>query len=169
MRNLIVWGTLVLAAAVAVGADGNGPPPWAYPVTTAAQPAKDDGTPKHVPGSSQAFTLTQIRSPFDVPDWHPDEHPAMPEVVTHGRAPDVRPCGYCHLPNGLGRPENASLAGLPASYIAQQVADFFEMKFEEIPGSDALLRGLLQGDWNHDFIVVEPGGKVESAMFGLKA
>ena len=33
-------------------------------------------------------------------------------------------CGYCHLPNGLGRPENSSLAGLPAAYIAQQVADF---------------------------------------------
>jgi cytochrome c553 len=28
------------------------------------------------------------------------------------------------LPNGLGRPENASLAGLPAAYIVQQVADF---------------------------------------------
>jgi hypothetical protein len=33
-------------------------------------------------------------------------------------------CGFCHLPNGLGRPENSSLAGLPASYIVQQVADF---------------------------------------------
>jgi cytochrome c553 len=28
------------------------------------------------------------------------------------------------LPNGLGRPENSSLAGLPAAYIIQQVADF---------------------------------------------
>jgi cytochrome c553 len=33
-------------------------------------------------------------------------------------------CAYCHLPNGLGRPENSSLAGLSAAYIAQQVADF---------------------------------------------
>ena len=33
-------------------------------------------------------------------------------------------CGYCHLPNGLGRPENSSLAGLSAEYIVQQVADF---------------------------------------------
>jgi len=33
-------------------------------------------------------------------------------------------CGFCHLPNGLGRPENASLAGLPAEYIVRQVAAF---------------------------------------------
>jgi len=30
----------------------------------------------------------------------------------------------CHLPNGQGRPENAPLAGLSATYIAQQIADF---------------------------------------------
>ena len=33
-------------------------------------------------------------------------------------------CGYCHLPNGQGRPENAGLAGLPAAYIVQQLADY---------------------------------------------
>jgi cytochrome c553 len=32
-------------------------------------------------------------------------------------------CGYCHLPNGQGRPENAALAGLPSHYIAAQLAD----------------------------------------------
>jgi cytochrome c553 len=36
----------------------------------------------------------------------------------------VRACGMCHLPNGQGRPENAPLAGLSATYIAQQIADF---------------------------------------------
>ena len=48
----------------------------------------------------------------------------MPPAVAHGRAPDVFACGYCHLPNGQGRPENASLAGLPAAYIVAQMADF---------------------------------------------
>ncbi len=48
----------------------------------------------------------------------------MPEIVAHGRKPDVRACGYCHLPNGQGRPENASLVGLPAAYIIQQMADY---------------------------------------------
>jgi cytochrome c553 len=84
----------------------------------------DDGTLRHVPGSVAALTLTQIRDLYNAPDWHPDDHPPMPEAVAHGRKPDALACGYCHLPNGLGRPENASLAGLPAAYIAQQVADF---------------------------------------------
>lgn len=104
------------------------PPPWAYPVAPPAnppaQPPTDDGSAKHVPGSSVALTATQVRDFFNVPDWHPDDHPAMPDVVVHGRKPDVRGCGYCHLPNGQGRPENASLAGLPATYIVQQMADF---------------------------------------------
>jgi len=79
---------------------------------------------RRVPGSSVAFTLTQIRDLFTVPDWRPDDHPAMPEIVKHGAKPAVFACGYCHLPNGLGRPENSSLAGLPAEYIVQQVTDF---------------------------------------------
>jgi cytochrome c553 len=48
----------------------------------------------------------------------------MPGVVARGRKPSVYACGYCHLPDGAGRPENASLAGLPAGYIVQQLADF---------------------------------------------
>jgi cytochrome c553 len=102
------------------------PPPWAYLVNTQTgpSPTADDGTMKHVPGSSKAMTLTQVRDGFNLPDWHPDEHPPMPEVVEHGRKPDVRACGWCHMPDGIGRPENAGLSGLPASYIVQQIADF---------------------------------------------
>jgi cytochrome c553 len=71
------------------------------------------------------LTLTQIRNFNNPPDWHPDDHPKMPEIVGRGRPPDVRfACGYCHYPNGRGRPENASLAGLPAAYIVQQMADY---------------------------------------------
>jgi cytochrome c553 len=48
----------------------------------------------------------------------------MPDVVVHGRAPDVRGCAMCHMPNGLGRPENAPIAGLPYTYVVQQLSDF---------------------------------------------
>jgi len=48
----------------------------------------------------------------------------MPAIVAHGRKPDVYACAYCHLPNGQGRPENSSLAGLSTGYILQQLADF---------------------------------------------
>jgi len=48
----------------------------------------------------------------------------MPEVVAHGRRPDVRACALCHYPNGKGRPENAGVAGLPTAYFIQTMADF---------------------------------------------
>lgn len=87
-------------------------------------PAPDTTVLHTVPDSDKQLTMAQIRSPFDIADWHPEGHPAMPEVVSHGRRPDVRACGYCHYPNGKGRPENAGIAGLPAAYIVQQMADF---------------------------------------------
>src|ERR1700675_4762557 len=106
-------------------------PPWAYALNPPAPPGAPappappaDTSTKHVPGSTVALTLPQTRDLFNPPDWYPNDHPAMPEVVMHGRRPDVRACGYCHLPNGQGRPENASLAGLPAGYIEQQMADY---------------------------------------------
>ena len=33
-------------------------------------------------------------------------------------------CGFCHRADGPGGPENANLAGLPAAYIVQQMADY---------------------------------------------
>jgi cytochrome c553 len=48
----------------------------------------------------------------------------MPDIVTHGRKPDVFACGFCHRADGPGGPENASLAGLPSAYIVQQMEDF---------------------------------------------
>jgi len=104
------------------------PPYWAYalnpPATAPAAAQTPDPTLLHVPGSEAAFTVEQTRNFFSPPDWHPAEHPAMPEIVSHGRAPDVFACGYCHLPNGEGRPENSSLAGLPVPYMVQELADF---------------------------------------------
>jgi cytochrome c553 len=120
----VVVATVVLAAGFAGAADV--PPPWAFAVNPpdTPKPPPDDGVLRHVPGSDVTYTLTQVRDLFSPPDWHPDDHPPMPDPVAHGTKPNVFACGYCHLPNGLGRPENSSLAGLPAAYIVQQVADF---------------------------------------------
>lgn len=121
---VLTYAFLAIAAGVPADA-ADSLPVWAYPVNPPGiQPAPDDGTLKHVPNSAAAYTLTQIRDLFSPPDWHPDNHPSMPDVVGRGNKPGQFACGYCHLPNGLGRPENSSLAGLPAAYIAQQVADF---------------------------------------------
>ena len=49
----------------------------------------------------------------------------MPLVpVATGRRPDVRACSWCHLPNGAGHPQSASLAGLSRDYLTRQLADF---------------------------------------------
>jgi cytochrome c553 len=103
-------------------------PLWAYPDHFSpgilSSSAVDSTQREHLPGSKASYTKAEIGDIFVVPDWYPDAHPPMPEVVVHGRKPAVYSCGHCHLPNGQGRPENASVAGLPAAYIAQQMADF---------------------------------------------
>jgi len=73
-----------------------------------------------------AFTLTQVRDNNNPVDWYPGDHPQMPNVVAHGRKPSVTACAFCHFPNGKGRPENSGPAGLPYSYIVQQIDDFRE-------------------------------------------
>ena len=102
----------------------DGPPAWAYPMNSDFKPVPDDGKLRHVPDSTAAFTVTQAGNLFDALDWHPSDHPPMPDVVAHGSKPDRMACGVCHRADGPGGPENASLAGLPAAYIVQQMADF---------------------------------------------
>jgi cytochrome c553 len=100
-------------------------PAWAYPINPPDfRPGPDDGTLRRVPDSSAEFTLTQLRDRFFAPDWHPGDHPPMPDVVARGRKPDVFACGFCHRADGPGGPENSSLAGLPAAYIVQQMANY---------------------------------------------
>ena len=99
-------------------------PAWAYPWDPAYAPPPDDGVPRRVADSSASYTLTYIRDLFTASDWHPQDHPPMPEIVARGRKPDVRACGVCHRTDGSGGPENASLAGLPREYIIQQMADY---------------------------------------------
>ncbi len=45
----------------------------------------------------------------------------MPPVVAATGSEKKIACGYCHLPDGGGRPENAKIAGLPLGYIMAQV------------------------------------------------
>jgi cytochrome c553 len=101
----------------------DGAPAWAYPLDPNFKLTPDDGKLRHVPDSSAAFSVAQTRDRFFAPDWHPDDHVTMPEVVALGRKPDVFACGFCHRADGPGGPENASLAGLSAAYIIQQIAD----------------------------------------------
>lgn len=82
---------------------------------------------RHVEESKTEYSLVDIRDGSSVIDWFPEDHPPMPDIIEHGPAAageQKRGCGSCHLPNGKGRPENASPAGLPAAYILRQLNDF---------------------------------------------
>jgi len=124
-------GFLLLSLAVLSALAGGSPPPkeeppsWAYPVNpSGSTEPPDDSSALHVPDSDATFTLTQIRDLNFCPDWHPGDHPPMPDIVAQGRRPAVLACGSCHRADGSGGPENARVAGLPAPYIVQQMADF---------------------------------------------
>lgn len=101
--------------------------PWAYVLnepTPAGTEPPDPNEVVTVKGSSISMPRSAININNGPPDWHPDAHPPMPAVVATGGREGVVACGYCHLPNGQGKPENAGLAGQPYGYIVQQMADW---------------------------------------------
>jgi cytochrome c553 len=113
------------------------PPPWAYGFATPPNPGDkppqgggggtppDNVTQKHVEGSTLSFTQQQIANGAGPADWFPNDHPAMPDIVAHGRREAmIIACALCHYPNGKGRPENAGPAGQSYSYIMQTLDDF---------------------------------------------
>ena len=115
------------AQTAAVPAEPFAVPAWAFPTVSkdaVVLPAPYDSvTPVHLKGSRRAFTVAQTRNQNTPPDWYPSLHARMPESVSHGRVGSMSACGYCHLPDGQGRSENATLAGLPAEYIVRQLDD----------------------------------------------
>jgi cytochrome c553 len=118
-------GISLLAVSRGISIAQETPPPWAYPVSAADfKPVADDGSIRRVPDSSGGITLTQARDRFVAQDWHPEDHPPMPEIVAKGRKPLVYACGFCHRADGPGGPENANLTGLSADYIIRQMKEF---------------------------------------------
>jgi cytochrome c553 len=97
-------------------------PEWAFFVPAA--PAAPQTLAPTTPAPEPALDV------LNPPDWYPAEHPPLPEVVAHGSPPQgertapILPCALCHLPNGLGHVESASLAGLPSDYIIREFAEF---------------------------------------------
>ena len=102
----------------------DGLPNWAFIWDPNVKVPPPDDKPNSLPGSSATYSWKQARDLFVAPDWHPSDHEPMPDIVANGRKPDVRACGSCHRAEGTGGPENANLAGLPVSYLVQQIADF---------------------------------------------
>src|SRR5215813_5748717 len=86
---------------------------WAYLNPDSLQPARDESVVRSVSGSAKLYSLRQIESLTDPPDWFPEDHAPMPQIVARGRAEGVFACASCHLTSGRGTPASADLAGLP--------------------------------------------------------
>jgi cytochrome c553 len=135
MKLASVAGAVVLCAGLHAGTVlASERPDWAFfvPFTETANMNAMPGTDStqwSAPGSGRSYTRSQLQDVLNPPDWYPEEHPPMPQIVAHGQRtdannPPILPCALCHLPNGAGHVESASLAGLSASYIVRQFADF---------------------------------------------
>jgi cytochrome c553 len=121
-----VWPRLyVLAPLVAIAAAPAPVPEWAFPglgaATSASAPPASEV--RRLPGSPVILHQSNFDGAQAV-DWFPNTHPPAPEIVLNAKGKGGYPCGYCHLPDGRGRPENARLQGLPADYIVEQVRAF---------------------------------------------
>jgi cytochrome c553 len=103
-------------------------PRWAFPGISpdavAPKPPYDTVEKLHIPRSTRSFTLAQTKDQLVPPDWFPASHPPAPQTVVHARPAMKFACGYCHLPDGHGRSENATIVGLPPAYFIEQVVDF---------------------------------------------
>lgn len=115
----ILCGSLLALSAHAADLPG-----WAYPVNPPPKPP-DGARQITLPGSDKSYTQAQIDDGFNPPDWYPQDHPAMPDVVSHGkRETNARACALCHLTSGGGHPESAGISGLPIGYFVRQLIEF---------------------------------------------
>ncbi|CAN5521209.1 hypothetical protein BH10PLA2_BH10PLA2_01150 [soil metagenome] len=106
---------------------------WAFPNTPV--PTGSATIPLQIRGSRQTYTDADIHNPRHAIDWFPDRHPPMPKIVQTGHE-TVFACGYCHQPDGNGRPENSALTGLSPIYIAEQVRHFADgSRQAAVPGN----------------------------------
>jgi len=133
MRKFAFVGALLLLSAGAFSAQQPAvspdqlktPPPrepqWAFPVQAGTLPAEEG--PKKLAGSDKTYTAAEIDNLMAPPDWLPNDHPPAPAIVTKGHG-GVLACGSCHLMSGIGHPESADLAGMPQTYLKQQMMDF---------------------------------------------
>ena len=121
MKTMLLALVAALLPAMAQAADSG--LQWAYPVAPQGLPQPDPSKAFQAKGTRTGMmrTMAQINNNFDPPDWFPDEHEPMPGIVKNGRAPYVRACMACHLANGNGHPESASISGLTANYIIEQI------------------------------------------------
>jgi cytochrome c553 len=99
------------------------PPPPGSPPPPTALPADDTAVIK-ISGTEKTMTRGALRGVKEIPDWYPEDRQGqMPSIVRSGKE-GARACGFCHLADGSGRPENAPVSAYHPAYFIQQMEDF---------------------------------------------
>jgi len=129
LRSALLGAAAAFAAATPGFAQQQGfaIPAWAFPSLKAELPSSvhaSDTAARTLAHSKRSFTGRQLTDAVNPPDWHPESHPPAPDIVIHARPEMKYACGLCHLPDGQGRSENATIAGLPVDYVRRQIGDF---------------------------------------------
>jgi cytochrome c553 len=120
--TVVIGLGLLVAGGHASAGSSSKDPAWAFPPSAPGNPHPETNKDQTLPGSTETFSRAQLLDRTTAVDWFPDDHPPMPAAVKGGRSA-VYACGYCHLPEGLGRTENADLAGAPFEYLQRQVRE----------------------------------------------
>jgi cytochrome c553 len=122
MKRFICIAVFALLPTLAAAAEK---PQWAFPVTEKELPPERFAPNRVRTVGSVSVTRAGADDMYNIPNWRPDMYPAMPKIVQFGnKDTQVRACGACHLPTGTGHDESAYMAGLPAQYFIQQMADW---------------------------------------------
>ena len=121
--------TFALLGAIGVGTPASAADPtlpvWAYPVNPPGlQPAPDDGTGTACTRQRRVIHVDADPQPVQGPRLAPGRASADARGGRRRKEAGRVRLRLLPSPNGLGRPENSSLAGLAPEYIVQQVADF---------------------------------------------
>jgi cytochrome c553 len=74
-------------------------------------------------GRTSQFTLEDPHR-IGPADWYPGDCPSAAGRRARLEAAGIWACSLCHYPNGKGRPEHASVVGLPTEYFVRQMYDF---------------------------------------------
>ncbi len=109
MRKVLFAAGLALVPAIAYAEI----PEWAAPETTKSIPADQ------LKFITDADTAARNKVYPTVPD-------SVPEIIRKGKVNKITGpgvCMGCHTPSGMGGPQSAPLAGLPAAYIVRQLND----------------------------------------------
>jgi cytochrome c553 len=125
--NFIVFIACVAMTAPVRAADIPPALAWAYGIAPDGPDMKAMKARKFytVPGSPRKYRGADLDGPI-APDWFPDEHEPMPQAVRQHSTQDAVACANCHLTNGMGHKATASIAGLNATYILEQLTAFKE-------------------------------------------